>query len=139
MRRRLATLLLILAALIASAAGGVPRAASNASSDRLSSKDRIEAFEEVWRTVYEKYYDPSFKGIDWRAVHERYRPLVDRATSDEEFYTLLKRMVGELRDAHTRFHTPEERREYEAYVVAGQMISFLQAKARKLLKHPRRR
>ena len=130
MSRRLATLLLILAALIASAAGGVPRAASNASSVRLSPKDRIEAFEEVWRTVYEKYYDPSFKGIDWRAVHERYRPLVDRATSDEEFYTLLKRMVGELRDAHTRFHTPEERRERERLQAVSAGLSIFEVEGK---------
>src|SRR3989441_5014948 len=130
MSGRLATLLLILAALIASAAGAIPRAASNASSDRLSSKDRIEAFEEVWRTVYEKYYDPSFKGIDWRAVHERYRPLVDRATSDEEFYTLLKRMVGELRDAHTRFHTPEERRERERLQAVSAGLSIFEAEGK---------
>src|SRR5438128_6463846 len=130
MSRRLATLLLILAALIASAAGGVPRAASNASSDRLSSKDRIEAFEEVWRTVYEKYYDPSFKGIDWRAVHERYRPLVDRATSDEEFYTLFKRMVGELRDAHTRFHAPDERRERERLQAVSAGLSIFEVEGK---------
>src|ERR671930_486840 len=103
MRRRLTTLV-ILAVLIASAAASIPSAAATASSGRLSSKDRVEVFEEVWRTVYEKYYDPSFKGIDWRAVLERYRPLVDRATTDEEFYSLLKRMVGELHDALTRFH-----------------------------------
>src|SRR3989441_4568876 len=129
MSRRLATLLLILA-LIASGAGGVPRAASNASSDRLSSKDRIEVFEQVWRTVYEKYYDPSFKAIDWHAVGARYRPLVDRANSDEEFYTLLKRMVGELRDAHTRFHTPEERRERERLQAVSAGISIYEVEGK---------
>jgi carboxyl-terminal processing protease len=61
--------------------------------------------------IDEKYYDPSFNGVNWGAVRERYQPLIEAAASDDEFYTLLKRMVGELRDAHTRFHTPRERRE----------------------------
>jgi len=39
--------------------------------------------------------------------------LIEQAAGDEEFYRLLKQMVGELHDAHTRFHTPQERRERE--------------------------
>src|SRR5262245_26937005 len=45
---------------------------------RLSSKDRLEVFEEVWQTVRDRYYDPSFNGVDWHAVRTRYRPLVER-------------------------------------------------------------
>ncbi|HXG95431.1 MAG TPA: S41 family peptidase [Blastocatellia bacterium] len=82
-------------------------------SDALSIKDRVEVFEEVWETIDEKYYNPTFNGVNWRAVRERYRPMVDQSKSDGDFYALLKRMVGELHDAHTRFHTPLERRERE--------------------------
>ena len=105
-------------------------AASN-SSDALSPNDRIGVFEEVWQTIDEKYYDASFNGVDWRAVRDRYRPLVERVSSDEEFYGLLKRMVGELRDAHTRFHTPEQRRERERLqaVSAGLSIFDVEGKA----------
>ncbi len=88
---------------------GLKRAAHD--SAQLSAEDRLEVFEDVWKMIDEKYYDPSFNGVNWSAVHDRYLPLIERATSDDEFYTLLKRMVGELRDAHTRFHTPRERRE----------------------------
>ena len=57
--------------------------ATRALSDPLSPKDRVEVFEEVWGTISEKYYDPSFNGIDWRAVHGRYRPTIHSATTDE--------------------------------------------------------
>ena len=80
-------------------------------SERLSAEDRREVFVDVWQMIDEKYYDASFNGVNWGAVRERYQPLIEDAASDDEFYTLLKRMVGELRDAHTRFHTPRERRE----------------------------
>lgn len=79
----------------------------------LTAKDRAEVFDDVWAIVNERYYDPAFNGVNWRAVRERYRPLVDRVDDDQEFYGVLKRMVGELHDAHTRFSTPEERRERE--------------------------
>ncbi|HSB08858.1 MAG TPA: S41 family peptidase [Blastocatellia bacterium] len=84
-----------------------------AASGSLSLKDRVEVFEGVWKTVNERYYEASLNGVDWRAVRERYRPLVEQASGDDEFYRFLKQMVGELHDAHTRFHTPEERRERE--------------------------
>jgi carboxyl-terminal processing protease len=71
----------------------------------------VKVFEEIWETIDEKYYDPKFNGVNWRAVRDRYRPLIEQAGTDDQFYTLLKQMVGELRDAHTRFHTPRERRE----------------------------
>ena len=117
---RYTTHLLLTLTLLAAAAYSIPlrRAYSlptvpSESSDALSLKDRVKVFEDVWETVHEKYYDPSFNGVDWRAVRERYRPRVDEAASDVEFYRLLKQMVGELHDAHTRFNTPEERRERE--------------------------
>lgn len=78
--------------------------------DALSSKERVEVFDEVWKTINEKYYDPSFNGVDWKAVRERYRPRVETLSSDEEFYELLNRMTGELRDAHTRVRSPRQNR-----------------------------
>jgi carboxyl-terminal processing protease len=83
------------------------------SSDALSLNDRLDIFEDVWQTVHERYYDASFNGVDWRGVRDRYRPLIEKAGSDGDFYVVLKQMVGELRDAHTRFHTPDQRRERE--------------------------
>ena len=84
---------------------------SNQATDSLSAKERIEVFEEVWKSINDKYYDPKFNGVDWNAVHERYRPLVDTVKSNTEFYDLLNQMTGELRDAHTRVRSPRGRRE----------------------------
>ncbi|HXU08790.1 MAG TPA: PDZ domain-containing protein, partial [Blastocatellia bacterium] len=92
---------------------GITNASFGSSSDALSAKDRVEVFEEIWKTVNEKYYDPAFNGVNWRAVRESYRPRIDHVESDDDFFRLLKQMVGELRDAHTRFATPAERRERE--------------------------
>ena len=113
---RFPTVLLILLALTIGSVGLSPRPvfasiSADVLSDELSARDRIEVFDEVWETIQEKYYNPEFNGVDWRAVRDRYRPQIEHVANDDDFYDLLKRMVGELHDAHTRFHTPEQRRE----------------------------
>lgn len=91
-----------------SPARAVEGATSRAPAASLSARERVEVFEEVWKTIDEKYYDPSFNGVDWKAVRERYRPRLDAATGDAEFYDLLSQMTGELRDAHTRVRSPRQ-------------------------------
>jgi carboxyl-terminal processing protease len=74
--------------------------------DVLSGRDRAEIFEQVWKTIDEQYYDPKFRGVDWRAVGERYRPLAEAARTDAEFYGVFEMMLAELRDGHTVFVWP---------------------------------
>jgi carboxyl-terminal processing protease len=102
----------------------------SASASRLTTKDRLDIFSDAWETINEKYYDPSFNGVNWRAVRERYRPVAEAARSDDDFYVVMKKMVGELRDAHTRFATPRERMEREQLkaITAGVAISEVEGK-----------
>ena len=82
-------------------------------SQHLSSKARKEVFEKVWREIRDHYYDPSFNGVDWNAIHRRYLPLVEGATTDQDFYALMSQMTSELHDAHTRFSSPEQWKSYK--------------------------
>lgn len=84
-------------------------AGAGAPANSASIADRLEVFEEVWKTIDEKYYSATFNGIDWKAMRERYRPLVEAAADDESYYALLDRMAGELRDSHTRVFSPRRR------------------------------
>ncbi|HZH90639.1 MAG TPA: S41 family peptidase [Pyrinomonadaceae bacterium] len=77
-----------------------------APTNNLSPSDRAEIFELVWGIVNETYYDSSFRGVDWKAVRERYRPRMEAAPNDQEFYALFELMLAELRDAHTGFSPP---------------------------------
>jgi carboxyl-terminal processing protease len=76
----------------------------------ISPSERAKIFEQVWSLINEKYYDSAFNGVDWKAVHDLYRPRLVEVHSNAEFYSLLRQMTGELHDAHTRFRSPEERR-----------------------------
>src|SRR5450432_3279775 len=83
----------------------------------LRQEDRQRAFDFVWRTINERYYDAKLNGVDWGAVGERYRPLALGAADDEAFWDTLDRMTGELRDAHTRVDSPKraaQRKNFES-------------------------
>lgn len=86
---------------------GTPLKAQNVSTtitaSKLSAKDCAEAFEKIWRTVEEKYYDPTFNGVDWKAVRERFRPRVETVQTNAEFYRLMNRDGrSAARRAHAR-------------------------------------
>jgi carboxyl-terminal processing protease len=72
----------------------------------LTPRERAEVFEQVWQTVNDFYYDPQFRGVDWRAVGERYRPRAEAAQTDAELYGVFELMLAELRDGHTVFVWP---------------------------------
>jgi carboxyl-terminal processing protease len=87
----------------------VPGAGSESpAKERLTARDRKDVFEKIWREIHDHYYDPSYNGVDWNAVHQRYAPLVDATKNDQEFYALMSQMTSELHDAHTRFNSPEQ-------------------------------
>jgi carboxyl-terminal processing protease len=72
----------------------------------LSANDRTSSFEKIWHSIQDNYYDPKMNGVNWDEVHQRYRPLVEATTSDQDFYPLMERMAGELHDAHTHVLDP---------------------------------
>ena len=72
----------------------------------LGTEGRLAALDFVWSTVNERYYDANLNGVDWKAARGRWEPPALAAATDEEFWDLLDRMAGELRDAHTRVESP---------------------------------
>ncbi len=79
----------------------------------LTPKDRMQVFDKVWSTINDKYYDSKLNGIDWKAIRAKYQPLAEQTANDQDFYGLLKQMVGEMHDAHTRFLSPREALDYQ--------------------------
>lgn len=67
---------------------------------------RQEAFDKVWNTINEKHYDPTFNGVDWKAVREEYLPKARTAKSDEDFHNVLRQMLAELKLSHFNIFPP---------------------------------
>ena len=79
---------------------------------------RTSAFDYVWNTVNEKYYDPALNGVDWQAAKLRHHDRILNASSDDEYWDALDRMTGELKDSHTRVHSPKQaaqQRDHESH------------------------
>src|ERR1700704_2468025 len=49
----------------------------------LREEDRRIAFDFVWRTINERYYNAKLNGVDWNAVAARYRPIALEAKDDD--------------------------------------------------------
>ena len=58
---------------------------------------RQKTFEKIWKTVDEKFWDPTFGGVDWNGIHDRYAQEVAAVKSDKEFYDMMDKMLGELK------------------------------------------
>ncbi|TQK45095.1 tricorn protease [Streptomyces sp. SLBN-118] len=59
-----------------------------------------QAYGEAGRIVRAFFWEPGMCGIDWEAVLDQYRPLVERVASPDEFADLLREVLGELGTSH---------------------------------------
>lgn len=85
-----------------------PQAQTQPQSQPVPRDVRLNVFEQVWRAIYDNYYDRNFRGIDWRLQRDVFRPQIESANTNLELYRVLRQMIGKLGDAHTRVYSPED-------------------------------
>jgi carboxyl-terminal processing protease len=68
----------------------------------------MHSFETVWQTVNQAHYDPSFGGVDWKAVHEQYKPQIAAAENKKESFLLINQMLFELNLSHLLAVYPDD-------------------------------
>ena len=66
------------------------------------------AFEKVWKTVRDKFWDKNFNGVDWRGVGEQYRARLAKVKTKAEFEVLVNAMLRELHASHTEYTTDDD-------------------------------
>lgn len=107
--RLLAGLALILVLAGPAAGRAVPLdAAQSAAATRSTA-----LFDEVWQTVADKFYDRKFRGVDWPAMREKYRPLAAAATSAAAEKAVIDRMLAELGASHTGLYQADDPAYYQ--------------------------
>ncbi len=73
----------------------------------------LAAFDQVWETVRDRFFDPHLSGLDWPAVRARYRPLLLAAASADARARVINAMLGELRASHTEYLLPDQAAYYQ--------------------------
>lgn len=66
-------------------------------------------FEQVWRTVLEKHYDPTLGCLDWPAVRSEYGSKLADAKDEAAAFDLMRQMLGRLGQSHLAVVPPRER------------------------------
>jgi tricorn protease len=74
-----------------------------------------QIFEESWRVMKHRFYDPAMHGKDWDAIKARYAPLLADVGSNEDVYDLANAMIGELNASHTGVRGPNTRTMPQVY------------------------
>ncbi len=64
-------------------------------------EDWRQIFVDAWRLHRDYFYDPNMHGVNWKAVREKYAPMVERVTTRAELSDVIGQMVGELSALHT--------------------------------------
>ena len=70
--------------------------------------ERAVVFDEVWRALRERFYDPDFHGVDWQAMRAVYEPWALDASHDADFADVVNLMLGELNASHMGYYPPPQ-------------------------------
>jgi C-terminal peptidase prc len=78
---------------------------------------QLRVFDDLWATVNEEYLYEDFNGLDWNAIYDEYRQMIEDGLSTEDFYYSLEELIFNLGDEHSVFLNPQyaamEDAEYE--------------------------
>ena len=73
----------------------------------------LVVFDEVWDLVNRHFYDPDFRGRDWTALRDEYRPLAAAAPDAKARGAVINRMLAELGASHTGYYRPDDPAYYQ--------------------------
>jgi C-terminal peptidase prc len=90
----------------------------------VPNEEYLEVFETVWQTVNEKYFDPTFGGLDWSEAHDRYRPLIAATVDDEAFYGIINQMLFELDVSHIGVVPPDDLQQIDPVLSADASVGI---------------
>ncbi|MFC4033734.1 S41 family peptidase [Streptomyces polygonati] len=59
-----------------------------------------QSYAEAGRLIRDYFWAPDMCGVDWPAILDQYRPLVEHVATPDEFADLLREVLGELGTSH---------------------------------------
>ena len=79
--------------------GGARKIAFNVTVRIDKPQEWEEMFDDAWRCMKYRFYDPKLHGTDWDAMRAKYKPLVAYVADRHELMNVINEMIGELRCA----------------------------------------
>jgi carboxyl-terminal processing protease len=68
----------------------------------ISAEEGSKVLARLWEAVSTEYFDPTFNGVDWARMKERYRPRVEAVTNKSRLRDVLQQMLDEIHTSHLR-------------------------------------
>jgi tricorn protease len=63
--------------------------------------DYEQALGELYYTLQHYYYDEELHRVDWKALYNHFRPVLQQVREDKDFYDYANEMIGYLNSSHT--------------------------------------
>lgn len=70
------------------------------------SSEWTQMYHETWRLMRDNFWRADMAGVDWAAMGDRYRPLLDRIGSADDLHDVLWELHGEMRSSHAGLRPP---------------------------------
>ncbi len=61
----------------------------------------MQIYDESWRQMRDYFFSPTMNGVDWTAMHDKYRALVPFAQTRYDLTYLIGELIGELHSGHS--------------------------------------
>ncbi len=86
---------------ITAASGEVESVNFAAAHTAYPAKERAYWFNHIWRQVLDKFYDPTFRGMDWKMFYDNYARFLPHINNGYDFSEMASELLGELNASHT--------------------------------------
>jgi tricorn protease len=63
--------------------------------------ERRQVFEEAWRVMKNRFYDPKMHGVNWSAAKDTYESLLPHVADSDELHNVIMEMIGDMNASHT--------------------------------------
>ena len=67
-----------------------------------------QVYHDAWLIMRDWFYDPDMHGVDWDAMYEKYRPLVDHVAHRADLDFILAELIAELNVGHAYVNSSPE-------------------------------
>ena len=69
-----------------------------------------QIFDEAWKVIKTRFYDPNHHGQNWETLKNVYKPLALKASTRTDFKIIFNRMLGQINASHMGMYRGEERK-----------------------------